>query len=110
MIAGSDEYLGTMTLISSADTVFATTVQAADAAGVAGKTTALPWNIGGASLDAAVYNANAANANGGVWDITAVTSSEWIIGAAKLAGLLRFTMATAADWTDAQSVMTICTP
>lgn len=99
-----------MTLVSSASTNFDTTVQATDATGVSGTTTALPKNVGGTNLDAAVYNDNNAGGAGGVWDITAVTSSEWVIGAAKLAGLLRFTMATAVDWTDAQSVMTICTP
>lgn len=91
IMAGTDDYLGTMTYISSASTNFADTVQDGDATGVAGKATALPWNVGGTNLDAAVYNDNNAGGAGGVWDITAVTAAEWIIGSAKLAGLLRFT-------------------
>jgi hypothetical protein len=51
MIAGSDEYIGTMTLISSAETTFANTVQATDGVGVTGKAYALPWSVGGASLN-----------------------------------------------------------
>jgi len=36
IIAGTDEYLGTMTFISNADTAFADTVQNADYCGVDG--------------------------------------------------------------------------
>jgi hypothetical protein len=109
IIAGSDEYIGTMTHISDAGTAFATTVQATDLQGTDNNALqALPTAIQGAT-----FNDNNANTNGnggGTWDIVSTDAALWVIGAAKLAAVMKFQMATAADWTDPQSVMTVCTP
>jgi hypothetical protein len=101
IIAGTDQYLGTMTKISNADTNLDTVIQAADLVGTGAS--------GHAAFPTAISNLND-NASGRVWDIVAKTGSEWIIGATKLAALLRFKLATAATWTDPQAVLTVCGP
>jgi hypothetical protein len=106
ILGGSDEYLGTMTHYSDADTNLATVVQTGtdltgtDNGNNAANPTfqALPGGIQGAA-----YNDNGANtngANGNKYDIVAITAAEWLVGAAKLAAKIEWQMAAAADWTD----------
>jgi hypothetical protein len=101
IIGGSDEYLGTMTIISNADTAFANIIQTTAQAGTA-SAVAFPTSI--ANL----------NDNGGsparTYDITAAAnpSTTWLIGATKVNALLTFKQSASAAWTDVRSVMTIC--
>jgi len=116
IIAGSDEYLGTMSHLSNADTDLSTIVQTGtgltgtDNGNNAANPTfqALPGAIQGAN-----YNDNAAatnGANGNLYDIVSTDAALWIVGSAKLAAKLQWEMATDADWTTVRSVMTVCTP
>lgn len=109
IIAGSDEYIGTMTHISDADTNFADVVQTADLQGTDNNALqSFPTAIQGAN-----FNDNGAStngANGGTYDITAVTAAQWVIGGTKVASIMKFTMGAAADWTHAKGLMTVCTP
>lgn len=81
IIAGSDEYLGTMTFISDADTAFANIVPDADYPGTAADV-ALPTGF------AVALNDNTANTK--LFDIVAKTdpTTTWIIGTAKVTALL----------------------
>jgi hypothetical protein len=101
IIAGSDEYLGTMTFISSADTAFANIIQ----------TVAYPGtNSADAFPGAITLNNNADAATR--YDITAAANvaTTWLIGTTKLNALLLFKQAASAAWTDVRSVMEICGP
>lgn len=100
ILAGSDEYLGTMTTISKADTKIADISQASN---LEGKTDAvsLPNDI--------TLNDNGSSR---LFDILpkANPTTTWLIGAAKLDALLQFKQAAKVDWTKARSVMTLCGP
>jgi len=100
IIAGTDEYLGTMTVISDADTTFANIAQLTDLQG----TTAV-------SLPVAITQLND-NSNAQLYDIVPVANptTTWLIGAAKLDAKLQFKQAAAADWKLARGVMTVCGP
>lgn len=100
ILAGSDEYLGTMTFMSNADTAFAGIVQHAGLQG----TTAV-------SLPTAITQLND-NTNSQLYDIKPKTdpTTTWVIGAAKLDALLYFKQAKVADWATGRSVMTVCGP
>jgi hypothetical protein len=100
MIAGTDEYLGTMTFISDADTAVATILPHADCEGTSA-----------VSIPTCVSNLND-NAGGRVFDIVPKTNptTTWLIGAAKLDAVLDFKQEAKVDWADAQSVMSICGP
>jgi hypothetical protein len=104
ILAGTDEYLGTMTFISSADTAWAGIAQAANLEGSVGGATnvALPHSI--TQLND--------NTNSQLYDIKpkANPTTTWLIGAAKLDALLYFKQAAAADWTNVRAVMTVCGP
>lgn len=108
ILAGSDEYLGTMTQISTANVNLNTrfTVTAATA-GAAGGTA-------GVANNAVPYfwsNGNSLNDNtNGLFDITAKTSAStnWVIGTEKVDALMEFKLAAAADWTNDRSVMAVC--
>jgi hypothetical protein len=101
-MAGTDEYLGTMTIIGTGDT------RIAGAAGAAagdvnikgtgsGVTQGVPtWY---STTTAAKHNDNDDTAD--VFDIGSVTSNAWLIGSAKLNAKLSFGSTAAIDWLDA---------
>lgn len=103
ILAGTDANLGAMTFISNGDTDFATLFQGA--ALTAADDTA-PLNA--LKTGATNYNDNSAAAK--TFDITPTSTdtANWVIGATKLTALLRTGLTTAADWTDPQSVLTVC--
>jgi len=104
ILAGSDEYLGTMTFISNANTAFADIAPTQNYAGTA-QAVAFP-----AAISQLTDNSQSSDAT--LYDITAKTdpTTNWVIGAAKLDALLLFKQAAAAAWTDVRSVMTVCGP
>jgi len=99
IMAGTDQYLGHVKALSNANTalnlLYSPTKQGADNASPA------------VALPTAVTALND-NASSRVYDIVAKTGSEWVIGHAKLAALLRFKGAAAVTWSDPQSVMAVC--
>jgi len=93
-----------MTFISNGNTVSATLMQAA--ALTSGTADALNSLEDGATA----YNdiTDIATTKLDIFDIVAVTSSEWVVGAAKLNANLKVGQNAAVDWTNPRSVLTIC--
>jgi|DeetaT_19_FD_contig_121_1327_length_3601_multi_4_in_0_out_0_2 hypothetical protein len=108
ILAGTDEYLGTMTFISQATTAFNTIHPSADATAgaAAGTDPAVFLPIG---ITQAQRNTNSGSGGEGTWDMLQKTSGEWVIGTTKINALLNFKNAADSDWTDAQGVAAICT-
>lgn len=99
-----------MTYISNADVALSGRVPAADITGTAND---LPLGsiTNGVLTAPNAYAAGLRNdntANGGDWDLTGNTASEYVIGVAKLDALMSWTQATTALWSDEQAVATIC--
>lgn len=103
ILAGTDANLGAMTFISNGDTAYTSIYQGA--ALTATDDTA-PLNA--LATGATNYNDNTSAAK--TFDITPASAdtANWVIGATKLTALLRTGLTTAADWTDPQSVLTVC--
>lgn len=109
IIAGSDEYLGTMTHISNANvnlnTRFTTAAntEGGNAGGTAATDNAVPyyWSNGNTLND---------NTSGRLFDITAkaTPSTNWIIGGDKVEAIMQFKLAAAADWTNDRAVLALC--
>lgn len=109
IIAGSDEYLGTMTHISDGTAInyntrlTTTAATAGDNAGGTVDKNAVPyfWANGSTLND---------NVSARLFDIVAKTSAStnWMIGTEKVDALLEFKLAAAADWTNPRSVAAVC--
>jgi len=108
IIAGSDEYLGTMTHISNGNVNLNTRLNTADYEGAAS---------GGAVANNAVpyfwSNGNKLNDNtNGLFDVVskATASTNWIIGGSKVDSIMKFKMAAAASWSNDRAVAAVCGP
>jgi hypothetical protein len=104
ILAGTDEYLGTMTFISNANVAWAGLTQHANLEGSVG-------NAANPTLPTSITQLND-NTNSQLFDIKPKTdpTTTWLIGAAKLDAILYFKQAAVADWTNVRSVMTVCGP
>jgi len=93
-----------MTFISNGNTVSATLMQAA------ALTSGTADELNSLKDGATTYNdnTNIGSTTADIFDIVAVTSSEWVVGAAKLNANLKVGQNAAVDWTNPRSVLTIC--
>jgi hypothetical protein len=105
MLAGKDQEMGEMTIISDASSHIsgaAGKVGAEKVGAGATNTQALPTAYASATLN------DNAHATATEFDINAKTAAQWLIGAAKLDAVTKFGIAKAIDWNDPQAVLEIC--
>lgn len=108
IIAGSDEYLGTMTHISNGNVNFNTRINTADYEGKASG-----GNLADNSVPYFWSNGNKLNDNtNGLFDIVskATASTTWLIGGTKIDSIMKFKMAAAAAWSNDRAVAAVCGP